>query len=239
MKFLKAFISYIGILFGKTKQTDSFKGFSPLLPLNLQFFADPDEPPADPEDPPGDPKDPPAKIEFSTEQQAELDRILGERLGKAQAKWEKDYQSKLDAAKTEAEKLAKMNADQKAEYEQQKRLDELAKREGEITRRELRATAIETLAEKGLPRTLADILVFTDAETTNASLEAVEKAFRESVEAGVNERLRGGNPPGGGGQGGSGQKNPFKPGPDFNLTEQGRILKENPDLAKQLIASAK
>lgn len=235
MKFIQMFILYIKNLFSKPKQT--VKVFQPLLPLNLQFFADPNDPPADPEDPPADPpNDPPGDKSFTQE---ELDKIIQDRLGKAQAKWEKDYQSKLEAAKTEAEKLAKMNADQKAEYERQKREDELAKRESDITRRELRATALETLADKKLPLSLAEILVFTDAESTNASLDAVEKAFREAVEAGVNERLRG-NPPGGGGQGGaSGQKNPFKPGPDFNLTEQGRILKENPDLAKQLIAAAK
>ncbi|MCL6458061.1 MAG: DUF4355 domain-containing protein, partial [Gorillibacterium sp.] len=123
--------------------------------------------------------------------QAELDRVIQERLGKAQSKWEKDFETKLADAKTEAEKLAKMNADQKAEYERTKREDDLGKREGEITRRELRAQALESLADKGLPKQLADILVFTDAESTSKSLEAVEKAFRESVEAGVNERLKG------------------------------------------------
>lgn len=139
------------------------------------------------------------KISFTPEQQAEVDRILGERLGKAQAKWEKDFQTKLDAAKTEAEKLAKMNAEQKAEYERQKRDEELAKREGEITRRELRATALETLAEKGLPKQLADLINYTDADSTSKSIESVEKVFRESVEAAVNERLKGDAPKGGGG----------------------------------------
>lgn len=184
-------------------------------PLNLQLFADNGgDPPAasgsdngggsDPAaagDPPGD-KGVGDKVTFSPEQQAEVDRILGERLGKAQTKWEKDFQAKLDEAKTEAEKLAKMNADQKAEYEKQKRETELNKRESEITRRELRATALETLAEKGLPKSLADILDYSDADTTNKSLEAVDKAFMEAVEAGVNERLKG-RPPGGGGSGGA------------------------------------
>ena len=198
MKFIMLLISLVKAIF----VSNSTSVTKPVLPLrlNIQYFADPTDPadpPTDPVDPPADPlSDPPAKVEFTTEQQAELDRILGERLGKAQSKWEKDYQSKLEAAKTEAEKLAKMNADQKAEYEAKKREDELAKREGEITRRELRATALETLAEKSLPKTLADILVYTDAETTNASLDAVEKAFRE---AGVNERLKGDPPKGGGG----------------------------------------
>uniref|UniRef100_UPI000A52BAC2 capsid assembly scaffolding protein Gp46 family protein n=1 Tax=Geobacillus kaustophilus TaxID=1462 RepID=UPI000A52BAC2 len=76
-----------------------------------------------------------------------------------------------------------------------------AKREAEITRRELRATALETLAEKGLPKQLADILVYTDAETCQKSIESVEKVFRDAVEAAVNERLKGGEPPKGGGGG--------------------------------------
>lgn len=144
------------------------------------------------------------KVTFSAEQQAEFDRILGERLNKAQSKWEKDFQAKLDEAKTEAEKLAKMTADQKAQHERDKRDKELADRESEITRRELRATALEQLAEKGLPKNLADILSYTDADATNKSIEAVEKAFKDAVEAGVNERLKGDAPRGGGGKGGSG-----------------------------------
>src|SRR5690606_35045753 len=133
-------------------------------------------------------------------------------------KWEKDFAEKLAAAKTEAEKLAKMNADQKAEYERKQREEELAKRETEITRRELRATALETLAEKGLPKGLADILDFTSADSTNSSIESVEKAFREAVEAGVNERLKTKGPPkGGGGGGGGGQPNPWKK-ETYNLT---------------------
>ncbi|MET1173782.1 DUF4355 domain-containing protein [Paenibacillus amylolyticus] len=184
-------------------------------PLNLQLFADGDGggtgegagaagagsgAPGDPGAGEGD-KGGSGKVSFSAEQQAEVDRILGERLNKAQSKWDKDLQDKLEAAKTEAEKLAKMNAEQKAEHERQKREKALADRESDITRRELRATALEQLSEKKLPLSLAEVLVYTDADATNKSLEAVEKAFREAVEAGVNDRLKGDPPGGGGGKG--------------------------------------
>lgn len=210
------------------------------FPVNLQFLADKgdeDEQKKDDDDEKdedtegGKDKE---EVSFTAEQQAKIDALIAKTIAKERAKRDKE----IEAAKTEAEKLAKMNADQKAEYERQKREEELTKREAEITRRELRATALETLAEKSLPKQLADILVYTDAESTNNSLEAVEKAFREAVEAGVNERLKG-DPPKGKGSGGSGTKNPWKQGPDYNLTEQGRILRENPDLAAQLIAAAK
>ena len=126
--------------------------------------------------------------------QKDVDKLIQERVAREQAKWEKKVQDE----RTEAEKLAKMNADQKAEYEKQKKLDELAKREKDITTRELRATAYETLAEKNLPKELVDILNYSDAEQCNKSIEAVEKAFQSAVEKAVNDKLRGGNPPKGG-----------------------------------------
>lgn len=126
--------------------------------------------------------------------QKDVDKLIQERVAREQAKWEKKVQDE----RTEAEKLAKMNADQKAEYEKQKREDELAKREKDITTRELRATAYETLAEKNLPKELVDILNCESAETCNKSIEAVEKAFQSAVEKAVNDKLRGGNPPKGG-----------------------------------------
>jgi molecular chaperone GrpE (heat shock protein) len=133
--------------------------------------------------------------------QDDIDKIVNKTIARERTKWEKDFESKLTEAKTEAEKLAKMNAEQKADYERQQRETKLTEREGEITRRELRATALETLAEKGLPKQLADILVYTDADSTSKSIESVEKSFRDAVEAAVNERLKGDTPKGGGGKG--------------------------------------
>jgi hypothetical protein len=126
--------------------------------------------------------------------QKDVDKLIQDRLAREQSKWEK----KIQDERTEAEKLAKMNADQKAKYAEEKRLAELEKREKEITTRELRATAYETLAEKNLPKELVDILNYESAETCNKSIEAVEKAFQSAVEKAVNEKLRGGNPPKGG-----------------------------------------
>lgn len=144
--------------------------------------------------------------------QSEFDKRVAKALETAKSKWETDYQAKIQEAKTEAEKLAKMNADQKAEYEKQKREDELAKREKDITTRELRATAYETLAEKNLPKELVDILNYESAETCNKSIEAVEKAFQSAVEKAVNDKLRGKETP----KGGQGNNNQSTFG--FNFT---------------------
>ena len=122
--------------------------------------------------------------------QSEFDKRVAKALETAKGKWETDYQAKVEEAKTEAEKLAKMNAEQKAKYA-----------EKDITTRELRATAFETLAEKNLPKELVDILNYSDAEQCNKSIEAVEKAFQTAVERAVNEKLRGKQTPNKGGQG--------------------------------------
>lgn len=206
------------------------------LPLNLQLFGDDDDKKEDEDKVDDDPEDKKkdGEITFTPEQQVRIDALIAKTIAKERSKAEAD----VEKAKTEAEKLAKMNADQKAEYERQQREAKLTEREAEITKRELRASALETLAEKGLPKGLADILNYTDADSTKESLDAVETAFRAAVEAGVNERLKG-NPPGGGGSSkGGGQVNPWKQ-ETFNLTEQGRILRENPELAAQLKVAAK
>ena len=135
--------------------------------------------------------------------QSEFDKRVAKALETAKGKWESDHQAKLEEAKTEAEKMAAMNEKQKADYERDKQLKALEQREREITTRELKATAYETLAEKGLPKELAEILNYTDADQCKASIDAVEKAFQSSVEKAVNEKLRGNNqPPKSGGKGG-------------------------------------
>ncbi|MEK4006086.1 DUF4355 domain-containing protein [Paenibacillus sp. FSL H3-0333] len=129
------------------------------------------------------------KEEPKTFTQDELNKVIGERLNKEKAKWEKDYSVKLESAKTEAEKLAKMNAEQKAEYEREQRENQLKERETELIKRELKAVALEQLADKGLPKQLAEIISYVDADATTKSIETVEAAFRAAVEQGVNERL--------------------------------------------------
>ncbi len=121
---------------------------------------------------------------------AEFDKRLKQAIQTAQTEWETQQQEKI----TEAEKLKKMNADEKAKYEQDKRTKELDKREKDITTRELKAQAYETLAEKNLPKELIDTLNFSDAESCNASIEAVEKAFQNAVKKAVEDRLRGSKP---------------------------------------------
>ena len=127
--------------------------------------------------------------------QAEFDRRVGKALETNRSKMQAELNTKVQEAVTEAEKMAKMNAEQKAQYEREKKEKEIADREAALTKRELTATAKEQLAEKGLPVSLAAVLNYSSAEECSASIEAVGKAFQEAVEKAVNDRLSGGKPP--------------------------------------------
>lgn len=119
--------------------------------------------------------------------QAEFDRRVQKALGTAKEKWSALMDDKL----SEAEKLSKMNKEEKAEYMRQKQERELLDRESAITRRELMAEAKNALAEKKLPVELAEVLNYTDAESCNKSISAIETAFQKAVEAGIQDRLKG------------------------------------------------
>lgn len=120
------------------------------------------------------------------------DKDLDEILSKKFAKWQEKQQKAVD----EAQKLATMNATQKAEYERdqlQKELDELKK---QASLAEMMKTSRKMLAEEGIIVTdeLLSIMVNTNAEETKASVDSFAKLFKEAVESAVKDRLRGESP---------------------------------------------
>lgn len=164
------------------------------LRLNIQFFADEnppvdpkDTPPADPKDtPPADPKDekpkdPPEK----TFTQAEVDKIAKERVARA----EKDKEKAI----AEAEKLAKMNADEKQRYELEKLQEENRQLKVAQNRFSLGKEATKMLAESGI---IADddtleFVVREDAETTKVAVQNFSALIQSKVDAAVKEALKG------------------------------------------------
>lgn len=127
--------------------------------------------------------------------QAEFDRRVQKAINTALTNAQQKWQALADDKLSEAEKLAKMSKEEKAQYMQQKHEKELADREADITRRELKAQARITLAEKEVPVSLAEVLVYSDAESCNKSIATVVDAFQEAVQKAVEEKLKGGKPP--------------------------------------------
>lgn len=155
----------------------------PLIKMNLQLFAEEADDSEDPED----------KESISFKNQSELDSWFDKKMSKsletAKAKWDKDHRTAIDAAKTEGQRLAQLSSEEKECEEARKKQEEEDQRLADITRRELRLEAFESLEEKELPKELIDAVILTNADDCKKSIESVEKAFREAVEKGVNDRL--------------------------------------------------
>lgn len=108
----------------------------------------------------------------------------------AKEKWEQLADQRVD----EAKKLENMTKAEKEAYQAKKREADLDAREAAITKKELEAQAKITLADKHIPQELSAILNYESADTCKESINAVEKAFKDAVEASVSERLKGGDP---------------------------------------------
>lgn len=116
---------------------------------------------------------------------ADVDEIINRKF----AKWQKEQEKKI----SEAEKLAGMNAQEKAEHERdtlQKELDEL-KRANSIA--EMEKTARTMLHDDGVnvPDEVVSSLIADDADNTKAKVEAFSKAFKEAVQTAVKDALKG------------------------------------------------
>ena len=130
--------------------------------------------------------------------QSELDSIIEKRLARERAKLEKEYKTKINEGITsgldEAKKLEKMTAQEKAEYEFNKRLADLEAREKEYNLRELKQTALGILGEKGFDiesaKSISTILDYTDADKCKASIDNINKLITGLVEKGVNAKIK-------------------------------------------------
>ncbi len=122
------------------------------------------------------------------EYQAEFDRRVQKAIETAKTKW----QEINDAQKTEAEKLAKMNKEQKLEYEAQKERREKEDALAKLNAYELKDKAIEIAKEKGVDISLLSYFDYSTikAEELNGKIDEISNAFNKAVEKAVNERLK-------------------------------------------------
>ena len=106
--------------------------------------------------------------------QKEGDRRVTEALKKAERK-------QSERAK-EAEKLARMNAQEKYEYELEQREKALAEKERAFALERNKNIASQILADKDIDVSLADFVVAEDADTMNENIKRLAKGIAKSVE---------------------------------------------------------
>lgn len=127
--------------------------------------------------------------EARTYTQAEVDELLqkegDKRVTAAMKKAEKKNQARIQ----EATKLAKMDEEQRYQYELEQREKAIAEKERELALAENKATASQILANRGISADLVSLVVAEDADTMNENINLLEKAFKESVKGEVEKRL--------------------------------------------------
>lgn len=169
--------------------------------------------------------------------QSEADKRVSQALTTAQTKWQADLDAKVKEAATEATRLAGLNAADREKAQADKAAAELKQREAAIAQRELELKSVDLLAAKKLPLEFRPFVVAADETATALRVEQLSTLFAAQVQIAVDARLKqtGGTP--NAPQTPNGQVNPWLKD-SFNLTKQAQILRENPDLAKQLMAAA-
>lgn len=174
-----------------------------------------------------DPEDKPVSFDdFLKEEgnQAEFDRRVQKAVNTAVTNAQEKWKALTDDKLTEAEKLAKMTKEEKAEYKNRKLEKELEnlKRQNAVT--EMAKTARKMLADEeiNIPDELLGHLVSESAEDTKVAVEAFSRMYKTAVQAAVKDALKG-NPP----KGGTGGK---------TMTKEQIMAISNPVERQRLIA---
>ncbi|HGO3472683.1 TPA: DUF4355 domain-containing protein [Staphylococcus aureus] len=168
------------------------------LKFNLQFFADQ---PDDPDEPGGDGKkgnsdkkeyDEGTEITFTPEQQKKVDEILERRVAHEKKKADEYAKEKAEEAAKEAAKLAKMNKDQKDEYERKQMEKELEQLRSEKQLNEMRSEARKMLSEAEVDSSdeVVNLVVTDTAEQTKLNVEAFSNAVKKAVNEAVKINAR-------------------------------------------------
>ena len=120
--------------------------------------------------------------------QAEFDRRVQKALETARTKWEVEEQTK----RTEAEKLAKMDAEQKAKYELKKEKERADEAIARLNAYELKNTAIKIAQEKGLDISLLEDIDYSKqtAETIVTIIDTKKAVFDKALEKAMNDKYK-------------------------------------------------
>lgn len=157
--------------------------------------------------------------------QSDIDRIIAKTIAKERKRAEEE--------KTEAEKLAKMTAEEKARHEFEKEKEEFEKERRVYLREKLEMQVSKELIENGLPAEFSKYLTGEDAETSKANIDEFKELFNNALEKLVNERLKGATPTTGGGATNTTTitKEQFR---KMNILERQKLYERDRELYEQL-----
>ena len=167
----------------------------------------------------------------------DIDKLIEKAVDRATNKL--GNENKALREKLEKLKKTKLSAEEIAEEERREKETALAEREAAVKAAENRMFALKQIKKIGLDSgdetaiQIVDLVMGEDEDAISENVSALKKLVDSVVAAEVDKAFKStGRVPGKGKSGGT-QNNPFSKD-TYNLTEQMRLLQENPELAEQL-----
>lgn len=170
-------------------------------------------------------------------EQDDIDKLIEKAVDRATNKL--GNENKALREKLEKLKKTKLSAEEIAEEERREKETALAEREAAVKAAENRMFALKQIKKIGLDSgdetviQIVDLVMGEDEDAISENVSALKKLVDSLVAVEVDKAFKStGRVPGKGKSGGT-QNNPFSKD-TYNLTEQMRLLQENPELAEQL-----
>lgn len=154
--------------------------------------------------------------------QSEFDRRVNKAIDKAVSNAQRKWQTLTDDKVSEAEKLAKMNKDEKAEYQRTKERQEFKAEKAAFEREKLTVEIKSDLQKQGLPIAFADSLaVIGDAGKIKVAMTQIKETWDAEITEAIKSKARQ-TPPNEGGTGvnGNGQMSDIR-----KMAVSARIIK--------------
>lgn len=129
--------------------------------------------------------------ELNKKLQSETDRRVSKALETAKAKWEEEYKANLEQAKSEAEKLASMSAEERARAEFEKEKEAWQKEKTEFEKEKMKLEATKLLNSEGLPITFVDYVLTDSAEGVKENIKVFKEQWNKELDEAITERLKG------------------------------------------------
>ena len=172
-----------------------------------------------------EPKNNTEKLYTKAEMDEALDKAVNQRFARWMAEREKE-----EAAKLEADKLAKMTSEEKQKKKMADMEAEIQRLKDKETLADMSKVARGILDEKGIHISdeLLSVLVTKDADKTNSNVEEFVSMFQKAVAEGVKERVAGKEPEVGASNAGGMTKEEIMKVKD--VKERQRLIKENMNL---------
>lgn len=171
------------------------------------------------------------EAEGRTYTQEEVEKLLQSEADKRVTAALKKAERKQEAAVKEAARLAKMDEEQRYQYELEQREKAIAAKERELALAENKAAAATVLSNRGLSAELVNLVVAEDADLMNSNISLLEKAFKQSVKAEVEKRLASTTPKKNLPLDNALTRDSFR---NMSFAQQLEIYNNNPELYKQL-----